>query len=380
MAPYGPKVTPEVAAAADKVKQAIIDGTLHPFTGPITDQKGKEQVRRRQDSHGRAAGTDELVGPRRRGPAQLTRPDAATEGPPGNRRALFTPMRDRHTEPRGSRHEHRPAPCHPWPPRLVRGRSGHGRQRRRAGYRGRARGRRAGPDRGRRGMARAGRSLAEGSYGRRISKTVIVMPGFVDTHIHYSQVQVIASYGAQLLEWLQKYTFVEEQKFGDPAHAAAHARFFLDELLRNGTTTAVVYCTVHPGSVDAFFAEARGRDMRMLAGKVLMDRNAPPALTDTAERGYLREQGADRALARRRPAGLRRHAALRHHLDRCAARSCRCPGSRASGLLDADASVGEPERDRDRRCGCSRGPRTIPTSTTASACSAGNRCLATASI
>jgi guanine deaminase len=114
----------------------------------------------------------------------------------------------------------------------------------------------------------------------------LVMPGLIDTHIHYPQVQVIASYGAQLLEWLQKYTFVEELKFADPGHAALHARFFLDELLRNGTTTAVVYCTVHPESVDAFFAEARSRNLRMLAGKVLMDRNAPAALTDTPERGY----------------------------------------------------------------------------------------------
>jgi guanine deaminase len=114
----------------------------------------------------------------------------------------------------------------------------------------------------------------------------LVMPGLIDTHIHYPQVQVIASYGAQLLEWLQKYTFVEEQKFADPGHAARHAKFFLDELLRNGTTTAVVYCTVHPESVDAFFAEAGARNLRMLAGKVLMDRNAPAALTDTAERGY----------------------------------------------------------------------------------------------
>jgi guanine deaminase len=114
----------------------------------------------------------------------------------------------------------------------------------------------------------------------------VVLPGLIDTHIHYPQVQVIASYGAQLLEWLQKYTFVEEQKFADPGHAARHARFFLDELLRNGTTTAVVYCTVHPESVDAFFAEARARNLRMLAGKVLMDRNAPAGLRDTAERGY----------------------------------------------------------------------------------------------
>ena len=114
----------------------------------------------------------------------------------------------------------------------------------------------------------------------------LIMPGLIDTHIHYPQTQVIASYGAQLLEWLQKYTFVEEEKFGDPAHAAAIARFFLDELLRNGTTTAAVYCTVHPASVEAFFAESERRNTRMIAGKVMMDRAAPAALTDTAERGY----------------------------------------------------------------------------------------------
>lgn len=114
----------------------------------------------------------------------------------------------------------------------------------------------------------------------------LVMPGFIDTHIHYPQVQVIASYGAQLLEWLNRYTFVEEQKFGDLDHAAVHARFFLDELVRNGTTTAVVYCTVHPESVEAFFAAAQARGLRMLGGKVLMDRNAPATLTDTPESGY----------------------------------------------------------------------------------------------
>jgi guanine deaminase len=115
----------------------------------------------------------------------------------------------------------------------------------------------------------------------------MILPGFIDTHIHYPQTQVIASYGAQLLDWLHKYTFVEEQKFGDPAHAAAIACFFLDELLRHGTTTAAVYCTVHPESVEAFFAESERRSTRMIAGKVMMDRNAPPALTDTAERGYM---------------------------------------------------------------------------------------------
>ena len=93
---------------------------------------------------------------------------------------------------------------------------------------------------------------------------------------------MIASYGAQLLEWLQKYTFVEEQKFADPAHAERVAGFFLDELLRNGTTTAVVYCTVRPESAEAFFAESQRRNTRMIAGKVMMDRGAPEGLLDTA--------------------------------------------------------------------------------------------------
>jgi guanine deaminase len=114
----------------------------------------------------------------------------------------------------------------------------------------------------------------------------LVLPGLIDTHLHFPQTQVIASYGAQLLEWLQKYTFVEEQRFGDPAHAGRVAGFFLDELLRNGTTTAAVYCSVHPESAEAFFAASERRNTRMVAGKVMMDRGAPAGLLDTAERGY----------------------------------------------------------------------------------------------
>ena len=114
----------------------------------------------------------------------------------------------------------------------------------------------------------------------------LVMPGFIDTHIHYPQTRVIASYGAQLLEWLQKYTFVEEQKLRDRPHADGVARFFLDEMFRQGTTTAMVYCTVHPQSVDAFFEESLRRGARMIAGKVMMDRNAPEGLTDNPQRGY----------------------------------------------------------------------------------------------
>lgn len=114
----------------------------------------------------------------------------------------------------------------------------------------------------------------------------IILPGFVDCHIHYPQVNVIGSYGAQLLEWLEKYTFPTEGKFGDPTVAGETANFFINELLRNGTTSASVYCTVHPESVDALFEAAAKINMRVSAGKVMMDRNAPDFLTDTPQSSY----------------------------------------------------------------------------------------------
>jgi guanine deaminase len=110
----------------------------------------------------------------------------------------------------------------------------------------------------------------------------LILPGFIDPHIHYPQTQVIASYGAQLLEWLEKYTFVEEQKFGDPEHAARIAEFFLDELARNGTTTALAYCSAHPVSADALFAAAHRRGAGMIAGNAIMNRNGPPGLLKAA--------------------------------------------------------------------------------------------------
>jgi guanine deaminase len=106
----------------------------------------------------------------------------------------------------------------------------------------------------------------------------LIMPGLIDPHIHFPQTQVIASYGTQLLEWLEKYTFVEEQKFGDPQHAARNAEFFLDELARNGTTTALAYCTAHPASAEALFAAAHKRNAGMIAGNSVMNRNGPPGL------------------------------------------------------------------------------------------------------
>ncbi|BBE72133.1 guanine deaminase [Oharaeibacter diazotrophicus] len=114
----------------------------------------------------------------------------------------------------------------------------------------------------------------------------LILPGFVDTHIHFPQTRVIASYGEQLLEWLSKYTFPAEMRYADRGHAEAGARFFLDELARNGTTTAVVYGSVHREAIEAFFEESERRGTLMLAGKTMMDRGAPAPLTDTAESGY----------------------------------------------------------------------------------------------
>jgi guanine deaminase len=111
----------------------------------------------------------------------------------------------------------------------------------------------------------------------------LITPGFIDTHIHFPQVDIIAAHGAQLLDWLEQHTFPAEAAFADPAHAAEAATFFVDELLRNGTTTALVFGSVHKGSVEALFRVALERDMRLIAGKSLMDRNAPDGLTDTVE-------------------------------------------------------------------------------------------------
>ncbi len=114
----------------------------------------------------------------------------------------------------------------------------------------------------------------------------LIMAGFVDSHVHFPQAEIIASYGEQLLTWLNRYTFPAEMKYQDASYAREKAKFFLQENLRNGVTTSSVYCTVHPQSVDALFEEATALNMRMTGGKVLMDRNAPAELTDSAQSAY----------------------------------------------------------------------------------------------
>ena len=114
----------------------------------------------------------------------------------------------------------------------------------------------------------------------------LIVPGFIDTHLHFPQVQVLASWGRDLLDWLNTYTFPEETRYADAEHCAAMAKGFYDGLLRNGTTSAVAYGSVHAASADAMFAEAEARGMCMIGGKVMMDVHAPPQLLDTPEQGY----------------------------------------------------------------------------------------------
>ena len=118
-------------------------------------------------------------------------------------------------------------------------------------------------------------------------KGSLIMPGFIDTHVHYPQYRVIASYGTSLLDWLNTYTFVEEQKFSDLDYATTVAELFLDELIKNGTTTAMTFCSSYKQSVDVFFTAAEKRKLRMIAGKVMMDRNAPEGLCDSPQNSYI---------------------------------------------------------------------------------------------
>jgi len=111
----------------------------------------------------------------------------------------------------------------------------------------------------------------------------LILPGFIDTHVHSAQVDVIGSWGTQLLDWLETHTFPAEMRFADPVHALQMSHLFLQSLLAHGTTAACVFPTVHAASVEALFEAAHARGMRIIGGKVLMDRHAPPELCDEAE-------------------------------------------------------------------------------------------------
>lgn len=128
--------------------------------------------------------------------------------------------------------------------------------------------------------------LPAGISIREYGPDALISAGFLDSHVHFPQTPMIAAFGEQLLDWLNKYTFPTERKYADKAFAASVAKVFLDECLKNGITTSCVYCTVFPQSVDALFEEAERLGMRMAAGKVLMNRNAPDYLLDTTQSGY----------------------------------------------------------------------------------------------
>ena len=114
----------------------------------------------------------------------------------------------------------------------------------------------------------------------------LITAGFVDAHMHYPQTGMIASWGKQLIDWLNTYTFPEESRFGDKAYADDVAGRTLDLALTHGTTTLTSFCTIHPQSVDAFFEAAAARNMAVVAGKTCMDRNAPDTLRDDAKSAY----------------------------------------------------------------------------------------------
>ncbi|WP_084785740.1 guanine deaminase [Psychrobacter urativorans] len=116
-------------------------------------------------------------------------------------------------------------------------------------------------------------------------KNKLIMPGFIDTHVHYPQIDMMAAFGEQLLDWLNNYTFVTEANFSDPQIAQDTAKFFLNQLLANGTTSALVFSTSHPQSVEAFFTESQRLNTRMITGNVLMDQNAPANLCAPTEQG-----------------------------------------------------------------------------------------------
>ncbi|MFZ5690157.1 MAG: guanine deaminase [Pseudomonadota bacterium] len=128
--------------------------------------------------------------------------------------------------------------------------------------------------------------LPPGTAIKNYGKDSLISAGFIDSHVHYPQTPMMAAFGEQLLDWLNTYTFPVERQYSDKEFARSVAKVFLRELLRNGVTTACVYCTVYPQSVDALFEEAEALGMRLAAGKVMMDRNAPDYLRDTPQRGY----------------------------------------------------------------------------------------------
>lgn len=122
----------------------------------------------------------------------------------------------------------------------------------------------------------------------------LILPGFIDAHLHYPQYRMLAAYGKDLLDWLNRYTFIEEQRYADEVFAARAAKLFVAELFNHGITSCLAFSTIHPVALDALFTEAQAHGMAMVSGKTMMDCNAPSGLTDTPQRGYDESKAAIR--------------------------------------------------------------------------------------
>ena len=114
-------------------------------------------------------------------------------------------------------------------------------------------------------------------------RPAVILPGFIDAHVHFPQVDIIASFGTQLMDWLERYAFPAEAAFADADFAAARAERFLELSFAHGTTSALVFTTGHEVATEALFRAAQSRGARLIAGQVLADRNVPPALLDDAD-------------------------------------------------------------------------------------------------
>jgi len=205
-----------------------------------------------------------------------------------------------------------------------------------------------------------------------LGQNKLISPGFFDTHLHAPQIEMIGSYGGDLLQWLNRYTFPTEAKFADPKHAEVIARLFFDELLRNGTLCALIFSTIHYEATEIFFAEAERRGFRGIIGKNMMDRNAPDFLLEDPRTSY--EQSRE-LLVKWHNRGLLRYAItppIRADLDASAPPLCRRSEARVPRCLRAYPHLREQER---KWSGCSSSsPRpSTPTSTTITACSTTRR-------
>lgn len=152
----------------------------------------------------------------------------------------------------------------------------------------------------------------------------LIMPGFIDCHVHYVQTGMTASYGDRLLDWLNRYTFPTEERFADRGYAEEVARRFFDAILSHGTTTANVFCTTYPVSVDTFFEESERRGTRMIAGKVLQDRNVPEALRDASPEESVRQ--AEELLLKWHGRGRQLYAVIPRFAPTCSPEQLRLAG------------------------------------------------------